>query len=184
VAGFVGRIEQVPPAYSAAKLSGRRAYDIARGGEEVTLGPRRVQIHRIDVVAYSWPELELEIECGRGTYIRSLARDLGERLGTGGHVRTLRRTRVGPFTVEMGTAPDVDAETARTHVLPAKMAVVELPGVRVPEEVLRRLCQGQRVAQPDGVAEGEVALLTETGELAAVAAVGEGVLRPVKVLMG
>jgi tRNA pseudouridine55 synthase len=183
-AGFVGTIAQVPPAYSAAKLGGRRAYDLARGGEEVTLRPRPVHVYRIDVQAYAWPDLELEIDCGKGTYIRSLARDLGERLGCGGHVRTLRRTRVGPFTAEMGVAPDADAATAHARLLPAAMAVAELPTVRLPEDLLRRLRQGQAVPLPDGIAAGEVAVLTQAGELAAVAAAAKSLLRPVKVLPG
>src|SRR5436305_291397 len=75
VAGFVGVIQQVPPAYSAAKVTGRRAYDLARGGEEVTLAPRPVRIDGIDILSYAFPRLELEVRCGKGTYIRSLARD-------------------------------------------------------------------------------------------------------------
>jgi tRNA pseudouridine55 synthase len=186
-AAFVGTLEQVPPAYSAAKLGGRRAYDLARGGEEVVLRPRPVQVYRIDVLSYAWPELELEVECGKGTYIRSLARDLGQRLGCGGYVRTLRRTRVGPFTAEMGLSPDADAAAARARLLPAAMAVAELPAVRLPEALLGRLRQGQVVPLPAGVpaAAGEVAVLNEAGGLAAVAVAGPGgQLRPAKVLPG
>jgi tRNA pseudouridine55 synthase len=93
LAGFVGEIEQTPPAYSAAKVTGRRAYDLARRGEDVALAPRRVQINGIDVLAYNYPLLDVEVRCGKGTYIRSLARDVGDRLGCGGFVEMLRRTR-------------------------------------------------------------------------------------------
>jgi tRNA pseudouridine55 synthase len=183
---FVGTLSQVPPAYSAAKLGGRRAYDLARGGEEFVLRPRPVDVYRIDVLGYAWPELELEVDCGKGTYIRALARDLGERLGCGGYVRSLRRTRVGPFTAAMGVSPDDDAATARARLLPAAMALTELPAVRLPEALLRRLRHGQGVPLPGGVPAGEVAVLTERGEPVAVAdtdARGR-LLRPVKVLVG
>src|SRR5437764_1229017 len=84
----------------AAVVAGRRACDLARAGQEVTLQPRRVRVDAINVLSFAYPHLELEIHCGKGTYIRSLARDLGERLGCGALVATLRRTRVGHFTVE------------------------------------------------------------------------------------
>src|SRR5262249_42878594 len=100
LAQLVGELEQVPPAFSAAKVTGRRAYDLARRGEQVALQPRRVQVHGINLLAFDYPQLELEVVCGKGTYIRSLARDLGERLDCGGLVETLRRTRVGPFTAD------------------------------------------------------------------------------------
>jgi tRNA pseudouridine55 synthase len=185
-AGFVGTLEQVPPAYSAAKVTGRRAYDLARGGEEVELRPRPVQIYRIDVLAYAWPLVELEVHCGKGTYIRSLARDLGERLGCGGYVETLRRTRVGPFTAETGLSLETEPAAARGRLLPAEMAVAELPRVDLPAAQVRRLCQGQAVPLPPGAPPGdEVAVFAaDTGRLAAVAAVDgrHRLLRPQKVL--
>ncbi|MEM9251956.1 MAG: tRNA pseudouridine(55) synthase TruB [Planctomycetota bacterium] len=97
---FIGVTEQVPPAYSAAHVGGRRAYALARRGEAVELEPRRVRIDAIDLVSFAWPIARLVVTCGKGVYIRSLARDLGEALGTGGHLASLRRTRVGPFTVD------------------------------------------------------------------------------------
>ena len=98
--GFVGEIMQRPPAFSAMKVGGRRAYDLARGGKVVELEPRIVRVYAIErVAAYQWPLLSLRIDCGRGTYIRSIARDLGETLGVGGYLTALRRTRVGRFDV-------------------------------------------------------------------------------------
>lgn len=97
---FVGEIEQKPPAYSAINVAGRRAYRLARQGEEVELAARPIVIHSIDVLRYDWPILRLDIGCGKGTYIRSLARDLGVALGTGGHLASLVRTQVGPFSLE------------------------------------------------------------------------------------
>jgi tRNA pseudouridine55 synthase len=97
---FVGAIEQRPPAYSAMKVGGQRAYKLARGGESVEIAPRTVQVYSIDLVDYTWPIARVRIECGRGTYIRAIARDLGEALGTGGYLTELRRTFVGQYRVE------------------------------------------------------------------------------------
>ena len=97
---FLGEIEQMPPAYSALKIGGRPAYEMARKGEPVELKARRVKVYGIELLRYEWPFVELKIDCGRGTYVRSLARDVGEALGAGGYLTALRRTRVGEFTVE------------------------------------------------------------------------------------
>lgn len=98
---FTGEIEQLPPQFSALKVSGRRAHDLARRGEDVPLKPRIVRVDHIELRSYVWPTLSLAIDCGKGTYIRSIARDVGIILGVGGFVEQLRRTRVGPFTVAM-----------------------------------------------------------------------------------
>jgi tRNA pseudouridine55 synthase len=190
LAGFVGTVAQVPPAYSAAKVTGRRAYDLARQGRDVTLQARPVQIHGIDVLRYDFPHLELEVLCGKGTYIRSLARDLGERLGCGALVQTLRRTRVGPFTADQGVPPDADPAAAPARLLPQALAVVELPRVTLPERELRWLRSGQKVPLPDrsglegAGAAVEVAVFDAAGALAAVAVLNpvERRLRPEKVL--
>jgi len=100
VRGFVGEISQRPPSFSAIKIAGRRAYKHARQGRDVQLAPRPVIVHGIDVVSYHWPRVELAIHCGKGSYVRSLARDLGLALGTGGHCLSIRRTAVGPFRIE------------------------------------------------------------------------------------
>jgi tRNA pseudouridine55 synthase len=94
---FVGEISQRPPDFSAMKIAGRRAYDLARRGNPVKLNARPVRIDSLELLSYSWPLLQLRIDCGRGTYIRSLARDIGEALNVGGHLTQLRRTRVGDF---------------------------------------------------------------------------------------
>jgi len=96
---FVGSIMQRPPAHSAVKIGGRRAYELARRGIDVEIEHREVVVHTIELTRYRWPLLELDIRCGKGTYIRSLARDIGRALGTGGYCHTLRRTAVGPFTL-------------------------------------------------------------------------------------
>jgi tRNA pseudouridine55 synthase len=118
---FVGRIEQVPPAYSAIKVGGARAYDLARGGKDVALAARPVDVYAISLLGYDWPYLDLEIECGKGTYVRSIGRDLGAKLGCGALVQTLRRTRVGPFTAEQGVGIDVLPEVGRGRLLPVSV---------------------------------------------------------------
>ena len=111
VARQVGAIEQRPPAFSAMKVGGQRAYKLARQGEAVEIKPRTVQIYAIDVLAYEWPIVRLRVECGRGTYIRAIARDRGDALGTGGYLTELRRTFVGAFHADNA----VTLETLQTE---------------------------------------------------------------------
>ena len=99
VAKFIGTIEQMPPAFSALKIAGKRACDRVRAGETVVLKPRMIRIDQIKLLWYAWPDLSIRIDCGKGTYIRSLARDIGESLGVGGYMSGLRRTKVGEFTI-------------------------------------------------------------------------------------
>lgn len=93
--GFVGEIDQIPPSFSACKVDGQRAYNLARRGYEVALTPKRITIHEIEMLRYDIPEIEIRVLCGKGTYIRALARDIGQALGSGAHLSALRRTRVG-----------------------------------------------------------------------------------------
>jgi tRNA pseudouridine55 synthase len=187
LAGFLGTIEQTPPVYSAAKITGRRAYDLAREGKDVSLASRAIQVHAVDILRYAYPELEIEVRCGKGTYIRALARDLGEKLGCGAFVQTLRRTRIGPFTEEHAISIDADATTARARILPVSLAVAGLPVLVLPVGDRRRLRNGQTVALPrEAHAEGgEAAVFDESGRLAAVVTVDAGRrLRPAKVFEG
>jgi tRNA pseudouridine55 synthase len=177
---FVGEIEQVPPAFSAVLVGGARAYDLARAGETVELKPRRVVVHEIKLLAYSWPNVDVEIRCGKGTYIRSIARDLGEKLGCRGLVAALRRTRVGPFRAEDTLPPDADLVTIRAHLRPASEAVGEMQRIDVTPEMALRLRQGQILPSGDAAA-GEVAVFSD-GNLVAVAIAENGTLRPVKVI--
>lgn len=107
LAKLVGAIQQRPPAFSALKVSGRRAYDLARKGHDVQLALRTVQVYRIDLLRYDWPDVDIRVECGRGTYIRALARDVGEALGVGGHLVALRRMRIGPYNIKDAVTLDV-----------------------------------------------------------------------------
>jgi tRNA pseudouridine55 synthase len=175
---LTGEIEQVPPTYSAAKLTGRRAYDLARQGEAVDLQPRRVRVYAIDLLFYSYPNLEMEVRCGKGTYIRSLARDLGRRLGCGALVEQLRRTRIGAFRVTDAIGMDADAATARARLLPLAAAVAELPKLTVDREALLRLQNGAALSletlpvRPAGLKESRrLAVFDGNDRLALVAAV-------------
>src|SRR5262245_26523059 len=177
--GFAGEVEQVPPAYSAARIEGRRAYDLARRGNDVVLAPRSVRIDQIDLLSYAWPDLDLDISCGKGTYIRSIARDLGRALGVGGYLIGLRRLQIGPFMPDAAVPLDADAETARSRMLPLAVAVSWLPSVRVTSEQARRLRNGLSVPV---TGEGEVAVYDAAGVLVAVGRIDAGTLRPEKVI--
>jgi tRNA pseudouridine55 synthase len=124
---FEGVIEQRPPAFSAMKVRGRRAYSLARVGAPTDLPPRPVRIDRIALVSYAWPWADIEIICGKGTYIRSIARDLGLALGTGGHCATLRRTAVGPFDDRMAwPLGELPSPIRATHLMPVAQALAML----------------------------------------------------------
>ena len=100
VKGFIGVISQVPPIYSAIKMNGKRAYELARKGKDVKMKAREVEIKDIKIISYRWPYLEIKVVCGPGTYIRSLARDIGQELGCGAYLADLERTRVGEHTIK------------------------------------------------------------------------------------
>jgi len=116
---LTGEIEQTPPAYSAVKVAGRRAYDLARKGRQVTIQPRIVRIDSIELHDYDWPHLRLTVTCGKGTYLRSLARQIGAALGAGGHLTALRRTAIGPYTIDCAIPlDDVPDPLEQDHLLP------------------------------------------------------------------
>lgn len=181
---FLGEIEQVPPTYSAAKVTGRRAYALARSGQEVQLGTRRVRIETIDVLRFEYPLLELEIRCGKGTYIRSLARDLGERLGCGGYVEVLRRLSVGPFRAEEGVTLDVEAETAHSRLLPIGAAMSDFLRVEVTLEEETKLRHGVAVSMRQEIVDDECALFTTQGELIGIGRVDreKRAIKPMKII--
>ncbi len=150
---FVGDIEQVPPMYSALHAGGRRLHELARAGIEVERTPRRVRVHAFELLGWTAPRLRVRVACGSGTYVRSLAADLGEALGCGGHVESLERTRVGPLRLEdavpWAAIQEGDAGQLAAHVLPADRAVGHLPAVSVSAESGRRLAHGQAVPPSD-----------------------------------
>jgi tRNA pseudouridine55 synthase len=148
---FVGEILQVPPAYSAIKVDGERAYDLARKGVELDLAARPVAIHAARVVnAPDADHVELEIECGKGTYVRALARDLAARLGATGHVSRLRRTRVGPFSESAAISVEnlkqfCDRGAGLEALLPVETALDDIPALAMTQEDAFRLSQGRAV---------------------------------------
>ena len=148
---FRGRIEQRPPAYSAISVGGRRLYDLARRGEAVEAPVRPVEITRLDLLAWAPPVATLHVECSKGTYIRSLARDLGASLGCGGHLSRLVRRRVGAFAVEdaipLSTLEDaLRAGEWQRYAIPAGAALAHLPALRLDEAAAAHLAHGRSVA--------------------------------------
>jgi len=124
---FTGRIMQRPPQRSAVKIGGRRAYAMARRGEAVALEPRPVDVHELELVRYAWPLLDITVTCGKGMYVRSLARDIGGALGTGGHCRRLRRTAVGPFTeAEAQELDGLPRPLEQSHLMPLDDALARV----------------------------------------------------------
>ena len=106
IRAFTGELEQMPPIYSAKSVDGKRAYNMARKGKTIELKPQQVEIHRLEILKENLPDLSLLVECSKGTYIRSLARDIGEKLNSGGHLTGLRRTRIGPYEVDKAISID------------------------------------------------------------------------------
>ena len=143
---FTGRILQIPPQFSAVHVNGQRAYDLARRGEAVTLEPRPVDVGSIELVTFEPPDFELEIECGSGTYVRSIGRDLGERLGCGAVMKALRRTAVGPFDVSTSVSPDkLTRDSLAADLQPALKIVPHLVQRRLSEEEVIAIRRGQSI---------------------------------------
>lgn len=165
-----GTIEQLPPIYSAKKVDGVRAYAAARRGEEVQRRPVRVTVHRIELLDAALPDVEFEVECSSGTYIRAIARDVGEALGVGAHLRALRRTASGAYRTDAALSLDQlgdPARVAQALIRPAA-ALAHLPTVPLAAEEAARVRQGRAVAAPvDLVSNAPVALVCG-GELVAV----------------
>ncbi len=158
---FIGTIMQTPPAFSAIKIAGERAYDLARDGETVTIEPRQVTIHSLDLVEANPDTATFEAACGKGTYVRAIARDLGRLLGCYGHVTALRRTRVGPFSeLDAAALADLEGEDATPlqALLSVEAGLTELHCVVVDRSSAARLRRGQplllrgRDAPADGAA--------------------------------
>jgi tRNA pseudouridine55 synthase len=147
---FTGAIDQAPPAFSALKVDGRRAYDLAREGTEVELKSRRVTVHSLDLVGLDGDEATLAATVSKGTYIRSLARDIALAIGTVGHVVMLRRTRSGPFGLEQAISLDFLTDAAKARqldgaVLPLEAGLDDIPALPVTPEQALLLRQGQRL---------------------------------------
>jgi tRNA pseudouridine55 synthase len=187
---FTGEIDQVPPRFSALKVDGARAYDLARDEEEFELESRSVSIARLNLIAH--PDREhcvLEAECGKGTYVRALARDLGRALGTLGHVAALRRTRVGPFgeedAVSLAKLEDLapDREALLDALEPVEIALRDIPALAISAADAARLRRGQPVllrGRDAPILAGTV-YATTRGTLVAVGEVSEGEFKPKRI---
>lgn len=201
---YTGVILQKPPAFSAIKIGGERAYDLARDGETVDIPPREVEISRIDIV--DLPDAGhtvFEVECGKGTYVRSLARDFGRDLGCYGHVSDLRRAVVSPFAAEQLTtidalekAREADAASAGESapgrdaldalLVPTAAALAELPHVALNDDAATRVRLGNPVILRgrDAPLDAEEAYVTSRGRLVALGAVEAGQFKPKRVFQG
>ena len=171
---FVGDFEQVPPPYSAVKIKGRKAYEMAREGEEVDLEPRKIQVYSLELLEWAPPEAVIDVYCSSGTYVRSLAHDLGEALGCGAHLVGLRRTKSGRFTLRDAVPLRKLREAFENgnwyqYLIPAAEALSDWPAVELSQEQLDTIRHGHRIpAEPDkgtlvrGVSEqGELIALLE-----------------------
>lgn len=151
---FVGDIDQVPPKYSAIKVDGERAYDLARAGEDVALSARPVRIDALRILDTPSRDLTvLEMECGKGAYVRAIARDLAAALGAEGHVAALRRTRVGPFSIDDAITLDAledlgHKDAALEALLPVETALDDIPALAVTEDEAFQLRQGRSIVLP------------------------------------
>jgi tRNA pseudouridine55 synthase len=175
-AAFAGEIEQVPPAVSALKVGGERAYKRAARGETVELEPRRVVIHDIEVTSVDLPSFQMRVRCSTGTYIRSLVADIGDRLGAGAHVQSLRRTAIGSLSV--ADAIELDAITPEA-VRGVADVLADLPHVEVDADDAVRARNGVKL--PADIDDGDVLLIGPSGAIGVFNA-KDGILRPVTVL--
>jgi tRNA pseudouridine55 synthase len=141
---FLGKISQVPPAFSAVHINGQRAYDLARQGKQFELQARTVQIESCSIVDYHYPRLILDVHCGSGTYIRSLAHDLGQAVRCGGYLAALRRTRVGKWSVENAKGPD---DVAWTDVIPLKDILTDFPRIDLSDAEWNDISHGRTIGQ-------------------------------------
>lgn len=203
---YTGVIMQTPPQFSAVKIAGERAYDLARGGGTVDIPAREIEIGRLDIVEHSTDRTMFEIECGKGTYVRSLARDMGRDIGCFGHIAELRRTEVDPFTAEdfvtiaeleaslppapADDAPDVSAGArfvALDELLVDTVAALDcLPQVAISDEAATKIRLGNPVVirGRDAPVEAQEACATVRGRLVAIGAIEQGMFKPKRVFAG
>ena len=197
--GFVGLVLQTPPMYSARKVEGKRLYELARAGEEVEREARAVHIEEARLTGFDPPDARVFVRCSKGTYLRTLAHDLGERLGVGAHLRDLRRLRVGPFGIEEAVGLDVLMSAAKTgreelhkHLLPVARALEGLAELRLDPHLSRRVAHGHapgpadlsRLRAPPFPRGRRVRLVDPEGKVLAVAeSDGVGTLKLLRVLV-
>lgn len=188
---FVGTVLQVPPAFSAVKIDGERAYKLARDGAEVEIKPREVAIHTLEIVESDADSAVFETRCGKGTYVRALARDIGRELGCFGHVSALRRTAVGPFLdedmVSLETLEGMagDLESLDSELFTTGTALEELVEVPINREQVSRVRLGNAIVLRgrDSIAHADEAFASNGDELVAIGAVDRGQFKPKRVFL-
>ena len=169
---FVGEIEQVPPPFSAVKVKGRKAYEMAREGEEVDLAPRKIQVYSLDILEWAPPEVVVDVYCSSGTYVRSLANDLGKSLGTGAHLIGLRRTKSGRFTLRDAVPlrrlkEAFDSGDWYKYLIPAADALGDWPIVELDADQVELVRHGHRVPGEPG-SQGWARGISQQGDLVAL----------------
>jgi tRNA pseudouridine55 synthase len=187
-----GEIDQAPPMYSAVRVAGKRLYELAREGKEIERATRRVTVHSLVLEGLELPELRLTVRCSKGTYVRTLAHDLGEMLACHAHLSALRRTETGGFTLAQAVTLEelrqLGPEEVLRRVLSPSQALAVLPAVQVPAALVPKVARGQELpiadlqAQP-GPDATRVRLLSEAGGLIAVAEWKDAGLRYLRVLI-
>lgn len=166
---FVGNIEQMPPKFSALKVNGKRAYQLARKGAEFELEPRKILIEDIQFHSLNYPDFQIEIQCGSGTYVRSLGRDIGRRLGSGAVMTALQRSSIGGFDVGQALHSDeISPETIQKHLVQPQDFVKTLDYVTVPDEQLQLFANGHPWVPQSPIQSQEVGALDASGRLLAV----------------
>lgn len=187
---FTGEIDQIPPKYSAIKVGGQRAYALARSGERVELSPRKVQVDRLELTQSTPDYARFSLDCGKGTYVRSLARDIAARLGACGHVSLLRRTRVGPFRIGDENTPSftLDALTESCHrggvseaLCPVSTALDDIPVLAVTDQDKTELKHGRSILCPPEFTGTELVLAMFDGTEIALCGADGALLRPKRV---
>jgi len=169
---FIGEIEQTPPPYSAIKMQGRPAYELAREGEEVEMQPRIINVYSLDVLEWAPPEVTVDVHCSSGTYVRSLAYELGEKLGCGAMLAGLRRTKSGRFTLKDAVPlrkliESFDSNSWYKYVIPAAEALADWSALTLNNEQVEAIRHGHRIPG-EGKAGEMVRGITEQGELVAL----------------
>ena len=187
---FTGEIEQLPPMYSAVKHKGQRLYNLARQGIEVEREPRRIRVFHLQLIDWNAPEFSLDVHCSKGTYVRTLAEDIGKAAGCGAHVTALRRTGVGPYGEQgMVTMETLDAmreqgsEALDRLLLPVESAVAHWPELKLSDDAAYYMRMGQPVLIPRAPTEGWVRLYDKAGEFMGVGAIlDDGKVQPKRLL--
>jgi tRNA pseudouridine55 synthase len=170
---FIGHIEQTPPPYSAVKVQGRKAYEMAREGEEVDLAPRTIDVYHLEVLEWAPPEVVIDVHCSSGTYVRSLANDLGEMLGCGAYLVGLRRTKSGRFSLRDATPLRKLQEAFKSgnwaqYLIPAAEALTDWPAIELDPDQVDAIKHGHRVPAAEDAKPGMVRAVSMAGELVAL----------------